>query len=64
MLQVLNMGKTLAYTETKLFHPDTHKLLATGLHTKYIAASHKHPKNVTFDESGENIVEGSFDESA
>lgn len=57
------MGKTLAYTETKLLHPDTHKLLATGLHTKYIAASHKHPKNVTFDDSGDSVVEGTFDEA-
>lgn len=58
------MGKTLAYTETKLFHPETDKLLATGLHTKYIAASHKHPQNVKFDETGENIIEGTFEEGA
>lgn len=57
------MGKTLAYTETKLFHPETNKLLATGLHTKYIANSHDNPKNVTFDESGEKIVKGSFDDA-
>lgn len=57
------MGKTLAYTETKLFHPETNKLLATGLHTKYIANSHSHPQNVKFDETGDNVIEGSFEET-
>lgn len=58
------MGKTLAYTETKIIHPASGKLLATGLHTKFIGKSHGHKKSVVFDESGDNIIEGSLDESA
>ena len=50
------MGKTLAYTETKLFNSENGKILATGLHTKFIGRSLDSPKNVTFDEAGENIV--------
>lgn len=53
------MGRTLAYTETKLFETKTGKILASGLHTKYIAKSLDNPKNVAFDEAGEQIVDGS-----
>lgn len=53
------MGKTLAYTETKLFNAENGKILATGLHTKFIGRSLDSPKNVTFDETGENIVKES-----
>ena len=63
MYQVLNLGKTLAYTETKIIHPVTGKLLAQGLHTKFIGKSHGHPKNVTFDESGDQVLEGTFDDA-
>lgn len=58
------MGKTLAYTETKILHPVTGKLLAQGLHTKFIGKSLDNPKNVTFDETGEQVVKGSIDESS
>lgn len=60
--QVLNLGKTLAYTETKLLHPDTGKLLAQGLHTKFIGKSHGHPKSVTFSEDGEKVLEGTIED--
>ena len=60
--QLLNLGKTLAYTETKILHPETGKLLATGLHTKFIGKSHGHPKSVTFDESGDTVVEGKIED--
>jgi acyl-coenzyme A thioesterase 13 len=52
----------LAYTETKILHPESGKLLATGLHTKFIGKSHGHPKSVTFDESGDNVVEGEIED--
>jgi acyl-coenzyme A thioesterase 13 len=52
------MGKTLAYTETKIFHPNTGKLLAQGLHTKFVGKSLDHPKNVEFDASGDQVVKG------
>lgn len=60
--QVLNLGKTLAYTETKILHPETGKLLAQGLHTKFIGKSHGHPKSVTFDESGDKALEGTIED--
>lgn len=60
--QVLNVGKTLAYTETRILHPETGKLLATGLHTKFVGKSHGHKRNVVFDETGDNIVEGQIEE--
>ena len=53
---MLNLGRTLAYTETKIFSADSGKLLATGLHTKFVGRSLDSPKNVTFDETGENVV--------
>lgn len=52
------MGKTLAYTETKIFHPTTGKVLAQGLHTKFVGKSFDHPKNVEFDETGDKVVKG------
>ena len=60
--QVLNVGKTLAYTETRILHPESGKLLATGLHTKFVGKSHGHKRNVVFDETGDNIVEGQIEE--
>ena len=56
------MGKTLAYTETKVHHPVTGKLLAQGLHTKFIGKSYNHPKNVTFNESGDEVIEGAIED--
>ena len=57
---MLNLGKTLAYTETKVIDPVTNKLLAQGLHTKFIGKSHGHPKNVTFDGVGDKVIEGAI----
>ncbi|GAA5823113.1 hypothetical protein JCM11251_007491 [Rhodosporidiobolus azoricus] len=56
--ELVNMGKTLAYTRTELSSAKTGKLLAYGSHTKYIADALKSPKNVKFSEDGESIVEG------
>jgi acyl-coenzyme A thioesterase 13 len=52
------MGRTLAFTSTRLTHPTTGKLLAQGTHTKYIrdALADKEGRNVTFDEAGDDIV--------
>ena len=50
--RVLNMGNTLAYTETKIFNAITGKILVTGLHTKFIGRSIDNPKNVKFAETG------------
>ena len=55
--RVLNLGRSLAYTETKIFHPTTGKILATGLHTKFVGRSLDSPENVAFDETGENLVQ-------
>lgn len=59
--RVLNMGKTLAYTETKIIHPTSGKLLASGLHTKFIGKSLDHEKNVEFSETGEEVVKGKLE---
>ncbi|BGP57208.1 hypothetical protein JCM8202v2_004848 [Rhodotorula sphaerocarpa] len=56
--EVVNMGKTLAYTRVELLNHDTGKLLAYGSHTKYIADAIKSDKNVKFSEDGETILEG------
>jgi len=57
---LLNAGKTLAFTRVDIFSAKTNKLVATGTHTKYIANALKneHGKNIKFDESGANVIEG------
>lgn len=57
LAQVLSLGKTLAYTETKLIQPETGKILATGLHTKFVGRSLDSPKNCAFDELGDKVLE-------
>merc|ERR1711939_582331 len=59
--RVLNLGRTLAYTETKLIHAETGNVLATGLHTKFVGRSLDHPKNVQFDDSGNIVAKGEDD---
>ncbi|BGP18577.1 hypothetical protein JCM10213_003035 [Rhodosporidiobolus nylandii] len=56
--ELVNMGKTLAYTRTQIESAKTGKLLAYGSHTKYIADALKSPKNVKLSDDGETIVEG------
>ncbi|GAA5922022.1 hypothetical protein JCM3775_003465 [Rhodotorula graminis] len=56
--EVVNMGKTLAFTRTELHSAETGKLLAFGSHTKYIADALKSPKNVKLSDDGEQVVEG------
>ncbi|POY70965.1 hypothetical protein BMF94_6027 [Rhodotorula taiwanensis] len=56
--ELVNMGKTLAYTRVEILSADTGKLLAYGSHTKYIADALKSDKNVKFSEDGESITEG------
>lgn len=56
MRRVLKAGRNLSYTETKIFHPETGDILATGLHTKYTGKSLSHEKNVTFNVEGTEIV--------
>ncbi|GAA6038361.1 hypothetical protein JCM8097_007610 [Rhodosporidiobolus ruineniae] len=60
--ELVNMGKTLAFTRIELESAKTGKLLAYGSHTKYIADALKSPKNVKFSEDGETLVEGSMPE--
>ncbi|GAA5961750.1 hypothetical protein JCM8115_004759 [Rhodotorula mucilaginosa] len=57
--ELVNMGKTLAYTRVELHDAESGKLLAYGSHTKYIADALKSDKNVKFSEDGEAILEGS-----
>ncbi|BGP34057.1 hypothetical protein JCM10296v2_005872 [Rhodotorula toruloides] len=56
--ELVNMGKTLAFTRIELFSADSGKLLAFGSHTKYIADALKSDKNVKFSEDGEQLVQG------
>ncbi|KAJ7784546.1 HotDog domain-containing protein [Mycena metata] len=55
--EVINMGKSLAYTRVQFTNPDG-LLLAYGYHTKYVGKSSEHPKNVKFSEDGEVVIEG------
>lgn len=54
--RVLKAGRNLSYTETKISHPETGDILATGLHTKYTGKAIAHEKNVTFDAEGTEIL--------
>ncbi|BGP26429.1 paaI_thioesterase family protein [Rhodotorula toruloides] len=56
--ELVNMGKTLAFTRTELYSAESGKLLAFGSHTKYIADALKSDKNVKFSEDGEQLVQG------
>ncbi|GAA6000665.1 PaaI family thioesterase [Rhodotorula paludigena] len=60
--EVINLGKTLAFTRVELHSAATGKLLAYGSHTKYIADARKSEKNVVFSEDGESVVEGTMPE--
>ncbi|KAG8846894.1 hypothetical protein FRB96_001739 [Tulasnella sp. 330] len=50
-------GKTLAFTRID-FTDSKGRIVAYGHHTKYIASTLNHEKNVTFSNDGEAIVEG------
>ncbi|CDR45285.1 RHTO0S10e07536g1_1 [Rhodotorula toruloides] len=56
--ELVNLGKTLAFTRIELFSAESGKLLAFGSHTKYIADALKSDKNVKFSEDGEQLVQG------
>ncbi|GAA5919374.1 hypothetical protein JCM1841_005976 [Sporobolomyces salmonicolor] len=60
--EVVNMGRTLAFTRIELESAKTGKLLAFGSHTKFIADALKSPKNIKLSEDGETIVEGTMPE--
>ncbi|KAK4336409.1 TATA-box-binding protein [Rhodotorula toruloides] len=54
--ELVNMGKTLAFTRIELYSAESGKLLAFGSHTKYIADALKSEKNVKFSEDGEQLL--------
>ncbi|KAJ7044141.1 HotDog domain-containing protein [Mycena alexandri] len=54
--ELINMGKSLAYTRVEFTNPDG-LLLAYGYHTKYVGKS-SGPKDVKFSEDGEVVIEG------
>ena len=54
----------MAYTEVKLIDPNSDKLLATGLHNKYVTNAINNPKNVKFDETGRVVSPAAKAESA
>ncbi|GAA5988362.1 hypothetical protein JCM11641_003495 [Rhodosporidiobolus odoratus] len=56
--ELVNLGRTLAYTRVELESAKTGKLLAYGSHTKYIADALKSPQNVKLSEDGETVLEG------
>ncbi|GAA5952040.1 hypothetical protein JCM3765_005178 [Sporobolomyces pararoseus] len=58
--EVINMGRTLAFTRTEINSLETGKLLAYGSHTKYIKDALKGDKNVKLSEDGEHLVEGEW----
>ncbi|GAA5890865.1 hypothetical protein JCM5296_003447 [Sporobolomyces johnsonii] len=60
--EVVNMGRTLAFTRIELESAKTGKLLAYGSHTKFIADALKSPKNIKLSEDGETVVEGTMPE--
>ncbi|WFC95203.1 hypothetical protein MBRA1_001850 [Malassezia brasiliensis] len=60
--EVVGMGKTLAYTRIELRDPKTQAILAYGSHTKFIRMAFGSKENVEFDESGENVVQGTLPE--
>ncbi|PWY98007.1 hypothetical protein BCV70DRAFT_221081 [Testicularia cyperi] len=55
---LISIGKTLAFTRIQLLHPVSNAVLAYGSHTKFIGKCHGHPENVTFDPTGDVIVQG------
>ena len=57
--EIISMGKTLAYTRTRVSHN-----AAYGSHTKYIRMGSKATDNVMFDKTGENVVSGKMPEGA
>ncbi|WFD22645.1 hypothetical protein MEQU1_001319 [Malassezia equina] len=56
--EVIGIGKTLAYTRVELRHIETNQLLAYGSHTKYIRMGQDSPHNLVFDETGEEVRQG------
>ncbi|GAA6062671.1 hypothetical protein JCM10212_000571 [Sporobolomyces blumeae] len=56
--EVVNMGRTLAFTRVELKSAQTGKLLAYGSHTKFISEALKGEKNVKLSEDGETVLEG------
>ncbi|GAA5885209.1 hypothetical protein JCM16303_005906 [Sporobolomyces ruberrimus] len=58
--QVINMGRTLAFTRTEINSSESGKLLAYGSHTKYIKDALQGKQNVKFSEDGEELVEGEW----
>ncbi|KAF9517270.1 hypothetical protein BS47DRAFT_1371474 [Hydnum rufescens UP504] len=54
---VVGLGKTLAYTRIE-FTDEAGKLVAFGSHTKFIASTLNHEKNLTFSADGETVVGG------
>lgn len=62
--RVLQLGRNMAYTEVKLIDPNSDKLLATGLHNKYVTNAINNPKNVKFDETGRVVSPAAKAESA
>ncbi|MBW0485517.1 hypothetical protein O181_025232 [Austropuccinia psidii MF-1] len=55
--QVDSIGRTLAYTSVIVKNPATSEILARGSHTKFIAKTINHERNVKFDESGDRVIE-------
>ncbi|KAG8985225.1 hypothetical protein FRB95_005884 [Tulasnella sp. JGI-2019a] len=54
---LVSMGKTLAFTRID-FSDSNGKIVAYGHHTKYIASTLNHEKNVKFSADGETVIEG------
>ena len=60
--RVLQLGRNMAYTEVKLFDLNN-KLLATGLHNKYVTNAINNPKNVKLDDAGRIVSPAAMAES-
>ncbi|GAA6011301.1 hypothetical protein JCM11491_006789 [Sporobolomyces phaffii] len=58
--ELVNMGRTLAFTRTEISSLETGKLLAYGSHTKYINDALRGEKNVKLSEDGEELIEGEW----
>ncbi|GAA5940778.1 PaaI family thioesterase [Sporobolomyces koalae] len=58
--ELINMGRTLAFTRTEITSLESGKLLAYGSHTKYIKDALKGERNVELSADGEQLVKGEW----
>ncbi|CAH7671382.1 HotDog domain-containing protein [Phakopsora pachyrhizi] len=58
--KVDSIGRTLAFTSVTIRNSENGKIVARGSHTKYVTTAFNHEKNVAFDQTGDNIAQGTL----